>query len=55
MTFTKQVENTAVGGLSTIPTVSAGIGLGILISIVPVVIMAVGLKLTNEVFMRVVD
>ena len=55
MTLTKQIENTAVGGISAIPTVTIGIGLGILVSIVPVVIMAVGLKLTNELFMRVVD
>ncbi len=55
MTLTKQIESTAVGGLATIPTVSVGIGIGILVSIVPVVIMAIGLKLTNEIFMRVVD
>ena len=55
MTITDQIENVGSKGLSTVPTVTVGIGLGILISIVPVLVMAVGLKLTNEIFYRVVE
>ena len=55
MTITEQIEEVGSAGIKTIPTVAAGIGLGILVSIIPVILMAVGLKLTNELFLRVVD
>ena len=55
MTLTEQVEEVGFASVKAVPTVAAGIGLGILVSIVPVILMAVGLKLTNELFMRVVD
>jgi len=55
MTLTEQIEDVGMAGLSTLPTVSAGIGLGILISIVPVVILSVGLKITDMLFTKVVE
>ena len=55
MTVTEQIEKVGSSGLSAVPTVSAGIGLGILISIVPVVIMSIGLKITNSIFYKVIE
>ena len=55
MTFGEQIEDVAVGGMSALPAVGTGIGLGILISIIPVTLMAIGLKLTNAIFYRVVE
>tara|TARA_R110001583_G_scaffold131763_2_gene283601 strand:+ start:4329 stop:4550 length:222 start_codon:yes stop_codon:yes gene_type:complete len=55
MTMTDQIEDVAVGGISIIPTVAIGIGLGIFFSIIPVVLMSVGLKLTDTLFERVVN
>ena len=55
MTLSEQVEEVGIAGVSAVPTVAAGMGLGILIALVPVIIMAVGLKITNEIFNRVVD
>jgi len=55
MTFGEQIEDVAVGGMNALPAVGTGIGLGILISIIPVTLMAIGLKLTNAIFYRVVE
>ena len=55
MTMTEQIEDVAVGGITIIPTVAIGIGLGIFFSIIPVVLMSVGLKLTDTLFDRVVN
>ena len=55
MTLAEQVEEIGFAGVKTVPTVAAGIGLGILVSIIPVLLMAVGLKLVDELFTRVVD
>jgi len=55
MTMTEQIEDVTVGGISIIPTVAIGIGLGIFFSIIPVVLMSVGLKLTDKLFERVVN
>jgi len=55
MTFGEQIEDVAVGGMKALPAVGTGIGLGILISIIPVTLMAIGLKLTNAIFYRVVE
>lgn len=55
MSLTDEVEKVGFAGVKAVPTVAAGIGLGILVSIIPVLLMAVGLKLVDELFMRVVD
>tara|TARA_R100000353_G_scaffold141237_1_gene100740 strand:- start:572 stop:739 length:168 start_codon:yes stop_codon:yes gene_type:complete len=55
MTYGEQVEAVAKGGFAVIPSVGTGIGLGILISIIPVVLMSIGLKITNAVFYKVVE
>jgi len=55
MTFGEQIEDVALGGMNALPAVGTGIGLGILISIIPVTLMAIGLKLTNAIFYRVVE
>jgi len=55
MTLTEQVEEVGFAGVKAVPTVIAGIGIGILLSLVPVIVMSIGLKITNEVFERVVN
>ena len=55
MTLTEQIEKVGMSGLGAVPTVSTGIGLGILIAIVPVVILSIGLKITNSIFYKVVE
>jgi len=55
MTFGEQIEDVALGGMNALPAVGTGIGIGILISIIPVTLMAIGLKLTNAIFYRVVE
>jgi hypothetical protein len=55
MTYGEQVEAVAKTGLGAIPVISTGIGLGILISIVPVLLMSIGLKITNSIFYKVVE
>lgn len=55
MSYTEQVETVAKGGLGVIPSVSTGIGLGILISVIPVVLMSIGLKITNSIFYKVIE
>jgi len=40
MTLSEQVEEVGFAGVKAVPTVAAGIGLGILVSIVPVILMA---------------
>lgn len=55
MSMTEQIEDVAVGGITIIPTVAIGIGLGIFFSIIPVVLMSVGLKLTDTLFSKVVN
>jgi len=55
MSYTEQVEAVAKGGFGVIPSVSTGIGLGILISVIPVVLMSIGLKITNSIFYKVVE
>lgn len=55
MTITEQIEEVGFAGVQAVPTVVAGIGIGILLSLVPVIVMSIGLKITNEVFERVVN
>lgn len=55
MSFGEQIEDVALGGMNALPAVGTGIGIGILISIIPVTLMAIGLKLTNAIFYRVVE
>lgn len=55
MSYGEQVESVAKAGLGVVPSVSTGIGLGIIISIIPVVLMAIGLKITNSIFYKVVE
>lgn len=55
MTLTEQIEETATSGLGLLPTIGAGIGLGIVLSIVPVVLLSIGLRLTDSIFDRVVN
>ena len=55
MSLTDEVEKVGFAGVQAVPTVVVGMGLGILIALVPVIVMAVGLKLTNELFQRVVN
>lgn len=54
MTLTEQVEEVGMASVSVIPTVAVGMGLGILLSIVPVLVMALGLRLTDSLFEGVV-
>jgi hypothetical protein len=55
MTITEQIEEVGTAGLGLIPTVAVGIGLGIILSIVPVLLLSAGLKITDSIFDRVVN
>jgi len=55
MTILEQVEEVGVGGITIIPTLAIGMSLGIFFSIIPVVLMSAGLKLTDVIFSRVVN
>jgi len=55
MTIVNEIEDVAMGGVKILPTIGAGIGLGILISIIPVLMMSFGLKLTDMIVDKVVN
>lgn len=55
MTLGEQIEDTAKAGIGLVPTVSLGIGMGIIISVVPVVLFSIGLRITDSLFNKVVN